>query len=236
MSVLRERFVQYMRLRGFAEKTKESYLRAVVDLARAYRVSPDVLTNDQIQAHLDRLMRERHVAWATANVYFSAYRCFYRELLKRNTTEFGLPQRGRSRKRPTVLDRETVRRILGAAHNLKHRALLMTVYGSGLRVSEVCRLKPHHIESAPERMVVRVEQGKAKATRTATRSCHSAAWNCCVSTGGHTGRKSGSSSASTVPSLCASARRNRCTTRHATGPGYRTLMAFTGSLRVRPRN
>jgi len=165
MGELRERFGQHMRLRGFAEKTQESYLRAMLDLVRAYRVSPDQLTNEQIQAHLDRLIRERRLAWSTVNVYFSAYRCFFRELLKRQSTEFFLPPRGRSRKRPMVLDREAVRRILEAPRNLKHRALLTMVYGSGLRVSEVCRLRPHHIESAPDRMMVRVEQAKGHKDR-----------------------------------------------------------------------
>lgn len=165
MGALRERFEQYMRLRGFAEKTQKSYRHAMIDLVRAYRVSPDQLTNDQIQVHLDRLIRERRAAWSTANVYFSAYRCFYHEVLRRKETEFFLPPRGRSRKRPFVPDRESVRRILESAFNLKQRALLTLVYGSGLRVSEVVKLKPHHIESAPDRMLVRVEQGKGHKDR-----------------------------------------------------------------------
>jgi site-specific recombinase XerD len=72
-----------------------------------------------------------------------------------------------------VLDRETVRKILEAHKNLKHRALLALTYGSGLRVSEVIRLKPHHIESAPDRMVVRVEQGKGRKDRYTLLSRHS---------------------------------------------------------------
>ena len=101
MGALRERFGQYMRLRGLAEQTQESYGRAMVDLVRAYGVSPDQLSNEQIQAHLDRLTRERHLAWNTVNVYFSAYRCFFRDVLQRTVTEFNLPPRGRARKRPS---------------------------------------------------------------------------------------------------------------------------------------
>ena len=47
MSVLREQFLQYMRLKGFAQKTLDSYERAVVDLTKAYGVSPDALSNTQ---------------------------------------------------------------------------------------------------------------------------------------------------------------------------------------------
>jgi integrase/recombinase XerD len=165
MGALREAFRRHMRLRGFAEKTQESYEYAMVELTRAYGVSPDQLTNEQIQAHLDRVIGAKHLAWTTVNVRYSAYQCFYRDLLHRTATQFSLPPRGRSRRRPVVLDRATVRRILEAPRNVKHRALLTVVYGSGLRVSEVCRLRPHHIESAPDRMLVRVEQGKGRKDR-----------------------------------------------------------------------
>ena len=173
MSVLRQQFLQFMRLKGFAQKTLDSYEGAMVDLAKAYKVSPDTLSNAQIQAHLDHLIQARKLAWCTVNVRVSAYRCFYGELLKRPTAEFSLPPRGRSRKRPHVLDRETVRKILEAPRCLKHRALLTLVYGSGLRVSEVVALKPCHIESASDRMVVRVEQGKGRKDRYTLLSRHS---------------------------------------------------------------
>ena len=57
-----------------------------------------------------------------------------------------------------LLSRKEVARILRSPVNLKHRALLATVYGSGLRVSEVVKLQPRHIES--DRMMIRVEDGK----------------------------------------------------------------------------
>jgi integrase len=54
---------------------------------------------------------------------------------------------------------------LAATDNLKHRLLLETVYSAGLRVGELVRLKPHHIEGDPDRMLIRVEQGKGKKDR-----------------------------------------------------------------------
>jgi site-specific recombinase XerD len=166
MNELGRKFRQHMVLRGFAEKTKDAYEHAMSELALAYGgVSPDLLTCEQIQAHVAHLIEERHLAWSTVNVHVSAFGCFYREMLKRRGDAFSLPPRGRSRKRPTVLDRESVRLILAAHTNIKHRALLAMVYGSGLRVSEVCRLRPCHIESAADRMLVRVEQSKGRKDR-----------------------------------------------------------------------
>jgi integrase len=60
---------------------------------------------------------------------------------------------------------EEVKRLLSAVDNLKHLVLLETAYGAGLRVNELVRLKPHHIESDPSRMMIRVEQGKGRKDR-----------------------------------------------------------------------
>jgi integrase len=55
--------------------------------------------------------------------------------------------------------------LFDAADNLKHKVILKTVYSAGLRLSEVIRLKPEHIESDPSRMMIRIEQGKGKKDR-----------------------------------------------------------------------
>jgi len=165
MSPLRSRFCDYMTLCGFSPRTHESYLHAMVELARYYRRSPDQLSNEEIQAFLVHVITVRRLAWSTVNVYFSAYRCFYEKVLRWDRVDFHIPPRGRSHHRPFVLSRPEVKQILQAPRNLKHRALLAMVYGSGLRVSEVCHLRPHHIESSPDRMLVRVEQGKGHKDR-----------------------------------------------------------------------
>jgi len=154
-----------MILRGFSPRTHESYLHAMVELARYYRRSPDQLSNEEIQSFLVHIITVRRLAWSTVNVYFSAYRCFYEKVLHWDRADFHIPPRGRSHHRPVVLSRQTVKQILQAPRNLKHRALLAMVYGSGLRVSEVGHLRPHHIESSPDRMMVRIEQGKGHKDR-----------------------------------------------------------------------
>jgi len=137
----------------------------MIELARYYNRPPDQLSNEEIQAFLVQIITIRRLAWSTVNVYFSAFRCFYEKVLRWDRADFHIPPRGRSHHRPFVLSRQAVARILQATLNLKHRALLAMVYGSGLRVSEVCCLRPHHIESSPDRMMVRVEQGKGHKDR-----------------------------------------------------------------------
>ena len=89
------------------------------------------------------------------------YSCNVR--VKRSPHEFSIPPRGRSGTRPGILSREEVGRLLKAPRNLKHRALLTMTYGSGLRVSEVVRVRLRDVDRG--RMMLRVEQGKGHKDR-----------------------------------------------------------------------
>jgi len=163
MSALREAVCLRMRLRGFSPRTHESYIHALEELARFYRRALDSLSCGQVQKFLDHLITVRKLAWATINVYFSAYRFLYEQVLERKPHEFSIPPRGRSGKRPGVLSQDEVLRLLDAPKNIKHQALLTMVYGSGLRVSDVVKIEPRDIDR--DRMMLLVRQGKGHQDR-----------------------------------------------------------------------
>lgn len=156
-------FDNYLCLQRLSEKTKEAYLHSVADLSSFHQQSAEQLTNDQVQDYLLYCIQERKLAWSTCNVLFCGLKKYYHDFLGHDDSRFSIPPRPRSIKLPMLLSREEVGRILQAPANMKHRALLTTVYGSGLRVSEVVRLRPEHIES--KRMQLRVEQGKGRKDR-----------------------------------------------------------------------
>jgi len=60
---------------------------------------------------------------------------------------------------------DELKRLLASTTSLKQRAVLMTTYAAGLRVSEVVQLRPIAIESSPDRMLIRVNQGKGRKDR-----------------------------------------------------------------------
>jgi len=163
MSALREAVLLEMRLRGFAAKTVDAYIHAMEQLWAFYRRSLEGLSCQEVQRFLDEVITVRKLAWATVNVYFSAYRFLYEQVLKRPVRAFSIPRRGRSGKRPGVLSREEVKRVIAAPRNLKHQALLAMTYGSGLRVSEAVRVRIADIDRG--RMMLRVVQGKGHKDR-----------------------------------------------------------------------
>ena len=163
MSELRTRMIHDMALRRFSPRTQESYLGAVKGLAAYYRTPPDRLDPKQIQDYLLHLMVERELAWSSLNVAVCGLRFFSHTTLGWDPMDLVIPPRKRPSPLPEVLSVEEVERLLEAPTNPKHRAVLMTTYAAGLRVSEVVRLQIRDIES--ERMMIRVEKGKGQKDR-----------------------------------------------------------------------
>jgi integrase/recombinase XerD len=158
MTKLRQRMDDDMLARGFADRTRESYLWAVTGLARFYHRSPDQITDEEIQAYLVHLIRDRQRSWSTCNIVVNGLRFFYHTTLKRDRTTFTIPSPRQSGKLPVVLSREEVQRLISHATNQRHRTMLMTTYAAGLRLNEILHLQVHDIDSA--RMTIRVVQGK----------------------------------------------------------------------------
>jgi len=163
MGALRKQMDEDMLVKGMANRTREAYLSAVAGLAKYYGKSPDEITEAEVQRYLVHLLEERKLAWASCNVVLNALKFLYRVTLKRAATEFRLPTPRQPQRLPQILAREEVARLIESTSNLKHRTMLMTAYGAGLRVSELCHLKVADIDSA--RMTIRVEQGKGAKDR-----------------------------------------------------------------------
>lgn len=160
MKTLREQMSDAMILRGFAARTQESYLAAVRALAKHYHRSPDLLTAEEIEAYHLHLIVERKLAYSSVNQSASACRFLSDKVLRRPQARFDIPMAKVPKTLPCVLARDEVRRLLAAAVNPRARALLTATYAAGLRVTEVCSLQLADIESAPDRMCLKVRGGK----------------------------------------------------------------------------
>lgn len=160
MSELRKRMHDAMVLRGFSGRTQETYLRCVSALAKHYGRSPDTLDTQAIQAYLLHLITEKKLAYASVNQAVCAIRFLLSVVLGRRAEAFAIPMAKVPKRLPQVLTREEVSRLIAHARNPRDRMLLATTYAAGLRLSEVCALELSDIESAPERMCLKVRQGK----------------------------------------------------------------------------
>jgi site-specific recombinase XerD len=145
-------------LRNRAPKTIQAYIGWVADFAQYFHTSPDRLGPEHIRSYFLHLLQERQASWDVYRQARLALQFFYTVTLGREWVVARIPRPKEPKTLPVVLSREEVARFLNAPENLKHRALLMTAYAGGLRLSEVAHLRIADIDSA--RMVIHVRQGK----------------------------------------------------------------------------
>lgn len=160
MSELRKRMDDAMVLRGLADRTRETYLACVSGLAKYYRRAPDRLDADEIQAYLLHLINDKKLAYASVNQAACAIRFFFANVLRKKDIALEIPMAKVPKRLPQILTRDEVARLFAHCRDERSRALLMTKYAAGLRLSEVCALEVSDIESAPDRMCIKVRQGK----------------------------------------------------------------------------
>ena len=163
MTPLRRRMQEELQRRNYSDITAICYLRHVAEFARHFGRSPELLGAEEIKQFQLHLIQNRKVSWATYIQAMAALRFLYVKTLGLTFMAGKIPYPKRPKLLPTVLSQEEVSRLLDGTRSLKHRALLMTLYGAGLRVSEACRLTPADIDSS--RMAIHVQQAKGRKDR-----------------------------------------------------------------------
>jgi site-specific recombinase XerD len=165
MTPLRQRMIDAIVLRGFAARIQEAYLSAVGQAARHHHCSSTLLTDEQVQAYLLYLLQERQRSRSTVNITSCALRFLVCDVLGQDQRRAQIPMGRNPQRLPEVLSRAEVAALLGAPLSPKARMFLTLAYASGLRLSEQCQLRGCDIDSAPDRMCIRVIQGKGSQGR-----------------------------------------------------------------------
>jgi integrase len=163
MTPLRRRMIEDMRMRNFSPHTVRVYLERVASFAEFFGRSPERIGKADLRTYLLYLVQERHVSWSYYNQALCALRFLYGVTLGRDWLIRSVPFAKLEQRLPVVLSPEEVERFLEAVPGRKYRALLMTAYAAGLRVSEVVALRLEDIDS--QRRVIRVRQGKGRKDR-----------------------------------------------------------------------
>lgn len=169
MTPLRQRMLEDMQIRNLSPHTIDGYLRYVAQFANHFKSSPDRLGPEHVRTYLLHLL-DQQVSASILTQTVCGLRFLYEKTLHRPWTMDYIPFPKRAKKLPIILSRDEVQTLIRAPRHLKHRVVLATLYTTGLRVSELCRLQGTDIDSG--RMVVIVRQGKGKKDRQVGLSPH----------------------------------------------------------------
>jgi integrase/recombinase XerD len=150
--------LEELQRRNYAQNTTRTYIKIVEWFARHFDRSPERMGPTEIREYQVHLFRDLHLSPSTVEQHVAALRFLYVKTLKRHYMHEHLPMPKRRRPLPDVLSLSEVQHLLDSARNLHHRTMLMTLYSTGMRRAEMCRLKVSDIDS--ERMIVHIHNGK----------------------------------------------------------------------------
>ena len=165
MTPLRCSMIDAMILRGFAQRTQKSYVDAIVRMSRYFGRDPRGYSSAEVQSYLLHLIKDRHLSYSTVNQVGCACRFLFEAVLGRTRSNFDVPSARVPQTQPQVLARAEISALFAACNRPFFRVMFQTIYGAGLRVSEVCALRVADIDSEPDRMCVRVQHGKGAKDR-----------------------------------------------------------------------
>lgn len=160
MSQLRKQMIFAMELRGYSPETITNYVRHVSNFAKFYNKSPELLNENDILSYLHYCITELHLSEAYVNFIYSSLKFFYTKVLDIHWNTNKLARVKQHKKLPAVFSRSEVKAIFDATPNIKYKAIFMTAYSAGLRVSEVCNLKIVDIDSKNMQIFINKSKGK----------------------------------------------------------------------------
>lgn len=161
---LLEVFEKEMKIRNYSPKTIKAYLGVLRAFIRYFHPRhPRDLDTPDVHNYLYHLVQSELVSTSTIDQTISALKFLYNVLYKRKWNYDDLPRPKKESRLPVVLSKEEIQRLLYATLNTKHRLMLECMYGSGLRISEVCRLRVQDLDL--EQLTLLIRGGKGRKDR-----------------------------------------------------------------------
>ena len=158
MPRLRQTMLEALQRRNYSQTTVKAYLHSVEAFSQYFHRPPDQLGPEQIRSYQVYLLKERKMGVRTVGLHTAALRFFFCKTLKRSYPVEEVPYPKTPRQLPIILTQEEAVQLIDSASNLFHRAMLMTLYSTGMRRAELCHLKVENIDS--DRMLVHIRHGK----------------------------------------------------------------------------
>jgi integrase/recombinase XerD len=163
MGLLRDKMEGDLTLKGFSLNTQSCYLRCARHFAEHYRRSPALMGEREIKDYLLHLVKEKDASPATHRMYVASLKFLYTVTLNRPQAVARVSFPKVPRRLPDILTGSEAARLISCVTSIRYRTMAAVCYGAGLRITEVCSLKPQNIDSG--RGLIHVREGKGRKDR-----------------------------------------------------------------------
>lgn len=151
-------------VKGYSIHTIRNYCNEFHQLLRLLGTRDvNKLGKEQIMSYLLWLLTKKGCSETKVHTAVNAIKFYFEQVMNRSKEFYNLPRPKKPLKLPSVLSAEEIIALIQKVTNLKHRAILMAGYASGMRVSELIHLKLKDLDS--KRMMIHIHNGKGKKDR-----------------------------------------------------------------------
>lgn len=158
-----EQLVFEMQYRNYSSSSIKTYRDLLLSVEKHFLKSIKEVTVDELKQYLHLRITQENVSVSLVNQTISAFKILQTDVLKREWNAFKIKRPRREKKLPEILSQEEIQKMISCTKNIKHKALIMLAYSSGMRRQEIQQIKPSAIDSS--RMQIHVVQGKGKKDR-----------------------------------------------------------------------
>jgi site-specific recombinase XerD len=155
--------IECLQLRGLSERTQESYVQAVRQLAEHYHKAPDLITEEELRQYFLHLKNVKKYARSSLTIALCGIKFFFAHTLNKDLPALNFIRPPQEKKLPAILSTEEVHKLLGLVKVPGYRICLSTIYSCGLRLQEGTQLQVQDIDSS--RMVLHIRRGKGAKDR-----------------------------------------------------------------------
>lgn len=147
-------------IKRYSENTKNTYISVFSKFLEFFSdTRPEEITDEQIRTYILHIIEIQNASTSFQKQVINCIKFYYETILGRELERASVQRPRKTKELPVVLSREEVAEILKNVRNLKHKAILLTIYSAGLRRSELINLKVKDIDSKRNCIVIREAKG-----------------------------------------------------------------------------
>lgn len=158
-----DQLVFELQLRNYSPRTIHTYALLLQRVEKELQVGIDKVTTEMLKKYLHKRITVDGISTSTVNQVIGMYKVVQVDLFKRDWQTISIKRPRRVKKLPVILSLKEMEAVIQVTKNIKHKAIIMLGYSSGIRRDELMKIKPLAIDSS--RMQVHVVQGKGKKDR-----------------------------------------------------------------------
>lgn len=161
-----DKFNEILKLKRYSRNTIESYnfqLKIFIEKSIVFVEKPQNIKNKEILLTIINIIKSKNYGASSQKQLIGAVSLFYKELFRRKIDFSTIYPSRKDYYLPIILSAKDVGKIIDSISNLKHKTIIMAIYGLGLRISEVINLKITDIDS--NRMLVHIKNSKGNKDR-----------------------------------------------------------------------